>query len=326
MKKVLILIVLPIILCALVYASAYTVNERESVVVTQFGRWVRTEDEAGLYFKLPGGIQKVNRFDRRLNVFETQELQLLLKGKDPIIVSCYVAWKIEDPLKFFQSLGSVDDPMANATRKLTDMVNSDLGGVLGECGIESIISVKGARPDLKKAAGKEDAAETKDARRASEKRDLSRIEDVVLAGSNARAMERYGIAIVQLGVRRLAYPNVVSDAVYQRMAAEREKEAEKLRAEGREAANKIETEADTEAKRILAAAYRDGEIKKGEGDKKAMETYRKAYSQDTEFFDFLRSLETYQAILDAKSTLILSTRSELFKYLSPEAKEKEKAK
>ena len=292
MKRKMTIIGILILTLASGYLCSYTVNEREWVVITQFGRPVRTVKDTGLHFKLPGIIQKVNRFEKRINTFESQLIQLLLGDKNPIILSCYVAWRIDNPLTFFQAVNCLE----NATPKLSDMVNSQLGGILGDYTIDNIINI------------------------VPEKVKMNKIEERLMVNSNKMARERYGIQIVQIGIRRIAYPSIVSNAVYERMKSERRKESNKLRAEGREEATKIEAIADKEAKDIMADAYKSAQIIKGKGDKEAMKIYAEAYGKDPEFFDFLKSLETYEKILKTKSTLILSTESELFKYLSLEDK------
>ena len=270
--------------------SCFTVLQSEYVIVTQFGKSVKTLTEPGLYLKLPGMIQKVNRFDRRINIFQTQLIQLLLGDKNPIILSCYVVWKIDNPVIFFQAVGNPE----NAAQKLSDMVNSQLGGIVGDYTIDRIINTN---PEEVK---------------------LAEIEKKMLLNSNERAKEKYGIEIIQTGIRQVAYPSIVSDAVYERMKAERRKEANKYRAEGREEAAKIEAKTDKEVRGILADAYKISEITKGEGDGEAIRIYAEAYGKDPEFFQFLKSIEIYKDILGGKSTLILSTESELFKYLNPE--------
>ena len=118
-----------------------------------------------------------------------------------------------------------------------------------------------------------------------------------------------------MGIRRLAYPSIVEQSVYDRMRAEREKEAKKYRAEGAEEATKIQAQTDLEVSKIMAEAYRDAQILKGMGDKEAMRIYAEAYGQDPEFYEFLKSLDIYKETLRKNATLILSTDSDLFKYL-----------
>jgi membrane protease subunit HflC len=287
MKKTLFIALPVILLLAVAYLSTFTVHESEAVVITQFGRPVRVVQQAGLHLKLPGFLQKVDRFDLRTDAYETQPIQLLLGDKNPIIISCYVAWAIEKPLLFFQSVGYSQ----NAVQKLSDMITSQLGIILGDYSLGNIINV--------------DAAQIK----------LEEIETRLRDNSDSSAEDKYGINIGKIGIKRIAYPAIVIEAVYNRMKSERNKEAAKLRAEGKEEGMNIRTEADKKAKEIEAEAYRTSQILRGEGDRTAMNIYAEAYSQDPEFFDFLKSLETYKNILNDKTTLILSTDSELLKYL-----------
>jgi membrane protease subunit HflC len=287
MKKALFIALPIIIILALAYFSTFTVNESESVVITQFGRPVRVVQQAGLHLKLPGFLQKVDHFDLRIDSYETQPIQLLLGDKNPIIVSCYIAWAIEKPLLYFQSVGYSQ----NAVQKLSDMITSQLGIILGDYTLNNIINVDPQRIKL------------------------DEIEKRLGDNSNNSARDKYGINIEKIGIKRIAYPSIVIEAVYNRMKSERNKEAAKLRAEGKEEGMNIRTEADKKAKEIEADAYRTSQILRGEGDRTAMNIYADAYSQDPEFFDFLKSLDTYKNILSKNTTLILSTDSQLLKYL-----------
>lgn len=287
MKGKLIFLIIAVIALVLVRYSLFTVNEKEFVIVTRFGKPMRTLDRAGLYFKRPGFLETANRMEKRAKVFKTQPIQLLLGDKNPLILTCYVCWKISDPLMFLQSITSSEI----VEQKIGDMVNSLLGSTLGDYTIENIINVK---PGLVK---------------------LEEIEARILSESEQKAIEKYGIKIIDVGIRRLAYPQIVTQSVYNRMRAERDKEAKKYLAEGKEEAAKIEAQTDREVSQIIAEANKESEILKGGGDKEAMATYAEAYSQDPEFFEFTKSLEACREILQKKSTLILSTESEIFKYL-----------
>ena len=288
MKKIYgILSAITVIAAVVFYLSFYIVDERNWVVITQFGKPVRTEKEAGLHFKYPGFLQTVNLFDKRVNMFDTQPIQLMLGDKNPIIISCYVAWQIKDPLLFFQVVGNEK----NAEVKLADMIISNLGIILGDYDIKNIINT--------------DKNSVK----------LEEIEAVVKTDATAKSREKYGIEIVKAGIQRVAYPGIVMKAVYERMKSERSKVAEKLRAEGQEEASGIRSEANKISQEIEAKAQKEALIIKGEGDKQAMKIYSKAYSRDSEFFNLIRSLDMYKKILDDKTTLILSTDSSLFEYL-----------
>jgi len=286
MRKLLIPVIL--ILMIFMFTAAYTVNEQEYAIVTQFGKPVRIVEEAGLYFKLPGFLQNINRVDKFVKNFTTQPIQLLLGDKNPVILTCYVCWQIEDPLSFFESLST----NLIAAQKLGDMVNSQLGGVLGDYTINNIINTQ------------------------TEMVKLEEIENRIIENANKNTRESYGIKIVSLGIRRILYPSIVAESVYERMRAEREKEARKFRAEGKEEASKMQASTDKQVAEILSDAYKQSEIIKGEGDKRAMEIYANTYSKNPDFFEYSKSLETYCDILKDKSTVVLSTDSDLFKFLT----------
>jgi len=274
-------------LMALALMSVFTVSESHYAIVTQFGKPVRTLQKAGLYAKRPWFLETVSRIDRRLQVFTTQPIQLLLGDKNPIVLTCYICWRVSDPLLFFQSLVNADVAM----QKLGDMVNSQLGNALGDFTLNNIINTN------------------------PEKIQLAALERKILENTNTSARAKYGIEVVQAGIRRIAYPSIVADAVYNRMRSEREKEAMKYRAEGKEEAAKIRARADREVTELLAEAGRQAQILKGEGDRQALKIYTEAYGQDSEFFKFLKSMEAYRDILNSQSSVVLSTDSDLFKYL-----------
>jgi len=268
-------------------SSMYTVTESQYAIVTRFGKPVRTIQEAGLYFKRPLLFETVNRMERRLHVFTTLPIQLLLGDKNPIVLTCYVCWRVCNPLLYFQSLVNEDIAM----QKLGDMVSSQMGNALGDFSLAMIINT--------------DAQAVK----------LDVLEQRILDNTNVSAKTRYGIEVLQVGVRRIAYPDIVADAVYNRMRSEREKEAMKYRAEGLESAAKIRARADREAAEILAEAGLQAQMLRGEGDQQALRIYTEAYGKDREFFEFTKSLEAYRDILNRQSSVVLSTDSPLFKYL-----------
>ena len=294
MKIKIALLVLVLGCCTLAYFSLYTVEENELVIITQFGKPARVVDESGLHLKLPGLLESVNRFDKRSDLFETQPTQLLLGDKKPIIISCFILWKIHDPLLFFQSMGRMD----SAPKRIGDIINSKLSIVLSDYSIDNIINTNAQRVRL------------------------SEIEQKITLAANENSIAKYGVEILKTGVQRLAYPSVVIQAVYERMKSERSKEADKIKAEGQEAAQKITVEAEKQVREIKAKAQKQALILKGEGDHDSMVIYSNAYRKGEDFFSFLQSLETYSNILGKDTTLILSTDSDLFKYLQINKQEK----
>ncbi|MCK4825699.1 hypothetical protein KA005_58670, partial [bacterium] len=168
MRYIIIICVALIVILGFVFISTFTVSEREYVVMTQFGKPTRTISTSGLYFKQPGFFETANRIDRRTHVFTSQPIQLLLGDKNPIVLTCYVCWRVHNPLLFFQSLLNAEI----ATQKLGDMVNSQLGSVLGDFTLSNIINTT--------------TTEVK----------ISTIEGLILKNTNVRTQEKYGIEVV----------------------------------------------------------------------------------------------------------------------------------
>ncbi len=283
MKKFLLISILTVFVLA--YFSFYTVDETEFVVVTQFGKPISTKNESGLYFKLP--YQSLNYFDKRIEISETPAVQFLLKENKPIIISTFIAWRIKKPLLYFQTIGKLNSPVS----KLVDMLNSSLGNMIGLYTSEELINT-----------------------------DVSKLKITTLKSSlkeknNKESLDKYGIEILDVGFARIAYPAIVTKAVYGRMKAERETEAKRLRAIGRERAQFIRVEADKNAKKLLSEANKKAIIIRGKAEAKVLKLYGENYSKSFEYFDFIKSLETYQKILSEKTTLILSNKSRLFKFL-----------
>ncbi len=296
MKTTATILILLLIAVAGAFLCSFTVSEKEYAIVTEFGKPVKTITQAGLYFKKPGFLQTVIRLDRRHNVFKSQPIELLLKDKNPIVLVCFICWRTADPDLFIKSLITKD----NAELKLGDMINSQLGSVLGDYMLDNIINT--------------DPEEVK----------LAEIEKRILENLNRMAGDKYGLEVVRTGIRRLEYPEIVENAVFNRMKAEREKEARKYRAEGNQQAAVIEAQTDREVKEIMADAYRKAQIAKGEGDREATRVFAEAYGKDREFFEFLKSLELYSETLQENTTLILSTDSELFRFLNGDKTERDR--
>ena len=267
------------------YRCYFTVRETEFVLITQFGRPVYTIQDAGLHLKWP--FQSTAYFDKRLRIYNPRPSEFLTRDKKNLVIEPYVAWKIDDPQRFVESVG---DPIA-AEMRLHDIVWSGLAAALGNHDLESLIA-----PDPKqvKAAAMLDS----------------------LGDSTGRAaLLRYGIRIVDVRIKRLNLPEANKQAVFARMRAERERIARQYRAEGEEQALAIRAGAERQREEILSAAYKDAEKIKGEGDAESTRIYSDAYSRNPRFYKLLRTLESYKKILDDKTTAILSSDSELLRVL-----------
>jgi len=282
------LIIMLVVIIGLSFLVFYKVDEREYVIITQFGHPVKTITEPGLCYKWPDPVQTVNRFEKRLILYKTRLVEYLTQDKKNIIVQCFVCWRINDPLEFFQAVGN----NISAAKKIDDIICAQLGSILGNYEMLSIISTE------------KDAVKIKE------------IEKIITENGNEKTMDSYGIEIKEIGICRLALPQDNVESVYKRMKSERESIANKYRAEGKEKADIIRSEANKIQSNILSEAYKDAEIIKGEGDAAATKIYAEAFEKDSAFYRFIRTLESYKRIINDKTTVVLSSKSDLFKYIN----------
>lgn len=271
----------------LLWSTLFTVRETEFALVTQFGRPVRTVAEAGLSYKLPL-IHQVKFFDRRLRVYNPPRSEFLTRDKKNLSIDSYALWRIADPETFLQTVGNE----ASAEMRLHDLVWAGLAASIAGHNLDEIIS-----PVPEDVQTRE-------------------MLDELTASSGAAALERYGIRVVDVRLKRLNLPEQNKQSVYARMRAERERIARQYRAEGEEQALRIRAEADREKEEILAKAYKKAEITRGEGDAEAARIYGQAYSRNPSFYKLTRTLETYKQTLDDRTTVILSSDSEFLRLLT----------
>src|SRR6202162_1952084 len=271
-----------LILC---YLTFFSVRETEVVLVTQFGRPIRTVTEAGLNVKW--FFQTAIYFDRRLRAYNPRPSEFLTRDKKNIVVENYVVWKIQDPDRFVQTVGDA----TAAEMRLHDIVWSSLSAALGTHDLDSIVGTE------------------------LDKLQTATMLDNLTALTDRAALEQYGINVVAVRIKRLNLPEQNKQSVYARMRAERERIARQYRAEGEEQALSIRADADKQREEILSLAYRAGETVRGEGDAESTRIYGQAYSKNPGFYKLLRTLESYKKILDDKTTAILSSDSDLLKVL-----------
>lgn len=283
--KVIAGIILVVVLLAL-NLVIFTVDATEYAVVTQFGNPVNTILEPGLKVKLPDPIQSIQRFDNRIQVYEGDGLELLTADKKSVKVDYYGTWRITDPVTY---LKTVKDKVG-AEARMMDIFASSLGVGLGQYNLEQLINTDSSQLKL----------------------------DVMMQETVQRCREKakeYGIEIVDAQLKVLNFPEANRQSVFSRMKAEREQMAKKYRSEGSEEATKIRADAEKEQKIILSEAYRQAQALKGEGDAEAIKIYGEAFQKDPNFYEFVRTLETYEKTIDEKTTLVLPSNSELLKYL-----------
>lgn len=265
----------------------YKVDVTEYAVVTQFGNPVKVSDQPGLSVKLPDPIQAVQKLDKRVQVYQTNSIELLTLDKKSVSLDYYGTWKITDPVLY---LKTVKDQIG-AEARLTDVFSSSLGVQLGKYNLDQLVNTN------------------------TEELQLDAMVSNVVSYAKEKAAE-YGIEIVDAQIRVLNFPEANKQSVYDRMSAEREQMAQKYRAEGSEEAAKIRSDAEKEQKLILAEAYQQEQQIKGEGDAEAIRIYGEAYQKDPDFYEFVRTLETYEKTIDGNTTLILPSTAEILKYLS----------
>jgi len=267
----------------LLYLTFFAVRETEFVLVTQFGRPVRTVTEAGLQVKWP--FQTAVYFDRRLRTYNPRPSEFLTRDKKNVVIENYVVWKIQDPDRFVQTVGDA----TAAEMRLHDIIWSSLSAALGTHDLDSLV---GTDPG---------------------KVQTSAMLDNLAADTDRAALQQYGINVVDVRIKRLNLPEQNKQSVYARMRAERERIARQYRAEGEEQALSIRADADRQKEEILSVAYKQAETIKGQGDAESTRIYGQAYSKNPGFYKLLRTLESYKKVFDDKTTAILSSDSELLK-------------
>lgn len=270
---------------------SFQVASNESAVLTRFGSPVRTLNEPGLYFKFPWPVDTVNRFDTRLAFYDTRLSEALTQDKRNVILPVFLAWRIADPLKFLQALGTP----AAAPTKLDSLATSARNALLGRYNFEDLVTT--------------DPAKLK----------LVELEQRLGEAIRPQALAAFGIAIEQVGIKRIALPEANTLYVFERMKAERGQYAARFRAEGRREAEELRAKTDAERTVLLAEAQKFAEETRGKAEAEAARIYADAHSQDPQFYKFLRELETLRKVTKENTTLILDTDTAPFNQLKSAA-------
>lgn len=291
----------------LLNASTFVVSETEQVLITQFGKPVANPiTEPGLNFKIPF-IQTANRFDKRIMEWDGDEEQVPTKGTKFVKVDTYARWRITDPLKFFQRLRDVD----GALSRLDDILDGETRNFVAKNNFIEVIRSTNRTPV------KGDTTLALPNNLEPIKIGRQKIQAQILEAAKLKAGD-LGIEILDLRLKRVNYVQKDRQEVYGRMISEQKKIADKLRSEGQGQASRINGEKVRDLKEIQSLAFRESEEIKGKADATAARVYAEAYdrsSQSRELYSFLKSMETYGTALDNKTSVILSTDSEVFKYL-----------
>ncbi len=283
--------ILMIVIASLVIVASglifYQVDEREYVVITQFGDPIKAVKEAGLNWKWPDPIQSTNRYDNRLKTYELGETEYLTEDKKNVMVDSYVVWKIHEPIKYMRTVKN----RIGAETRLADILSSEIGIGVGKYDLSSLISTQ-----IEKIKFEHMMVEVK--------------EEI------SRKATDYGIEITDVKVTLLNFPERNKLSVFRRMKAERERIAKGYRSEGTEKGIKIRADADKQRQIILSEAYETAQKIKGQGEAMAIKAYAEAYEKDIKFYELIRTLESYEKFIDGKTTVVLSADSELLKFLN----------
>ena len=285
-KNVIIIVFIVAIVIAALATSMFTVDETEQAIVTQLGKFVREVKQPGLHFKIPL-IQREHKFEARVLEYDAAAAKIITDDKKHLVIDNYARWKIIEPLKFYQTVGSE----FGAQSRLDDIVFSEMREELARHTLTEIVSVN--RQQIMHKVAEQCAQKAAD----------------------------FGIRVIDVRIKRADLPQEVTHSVFDRMKAERQRIAKKYRSEGEEESVKIKAETDKNKQIMLADAYMQAEKTKGEGDAEAVKIYAQAYEKDPEFYSFIRTLEAYAKSLGKETTIILPDKSEFFKYLSPPTEE-----
>ena len=288
--------------------SAYTVDETEQVIITQFSKVNRTVPDPGLHFKLPF-IERAVVYPRNLQEWDGDPGEIPTKDKTYIYVDTFARWKIVDPVLFFKTVGlearvaknrlnEIIDPavrnLITSNRLIETVRNTNRELDTEEVGLEDI--QKQLPPSYNITIGR------------------SKIDEMIMLQAKPKLAE-FGILLVDVKIKRINYREEVRQSVYDRMIAERKQIAQKFRSEGAGEAKKILGDKELDLKRIKSEAYRKAQIIKGKADGESTKLYAEAFGEDPEFYSFVKTLEIYNESLDKNSSLVLSTDSDLYKYL-----------
>ncbi|MCI0504650.1 MAG: protease modulator HflC [Gammaproteobacteria bacterium] len=261
--------------------SFFTVEERQKAILFKFGEAISSDFAPGLHWKIPF-VNNVRKFDARVQTMDAKPERYLTSEKKNLIVDSFVKWKIDNVSKFYTATGG-DTETANI--RLSQIIKDGLRGEFGKRAIRDVVS--GER---------------------------NQIMDILTTEANKQARE-FGIDIIDVRIKRIDLDKQISESVYRRMEAERQRVAKELRAQGEQEAETIRAKADRERTVILAEAFRKAEQIRGEGDREAANIYAGAYSQDKEFYAFYRSLNAYRnSFANKDDILVLQPKSEFFQY------------
>jgi modulator of FtsH protease HflC len=286
-RKTILNLVLKLAVLAYFSTIFYTVDQTQVVVLTRLGAPVEGIRSPGLRYKFPWPIDRPIHVDQRQLFLRSEAQEMLTDDEKNVVLEGYLIWQIEDPLRFVETAKTRED----AEKRLQDLYTARMGAKVGTLPFDSFVNV------------------------GLDKLDFHRVYDEVRDEINEVTTNYMGIKISKLQITGFTLPAANRTSVINRMNAERGRIAARYRSEGTEQALKIEAKAAAEHESIMAKAHADATTVLGKGEADAMKILAAAYSKDPEFYSFIRSLESYEAIIGDQTTLFLETDSKLFKTL-----------
>jgi membrane protease subunit HflC len=288
------------------WSTFYTVSETEQVIITQFGEPIGGAiTKPGLHVKLPF-VQEVNVFDKRWLEWDGAANQVPTRDKKYIWVDTYARWRIADPLLFFQRLRDE----RSAQSRLDDIVDGEARNVIASNDLIEVVRSSNRTFEL----GDEAQDVISEEAAATVQRGRDKITRMILERASA-VMPDYGIEMVDVRIQRINYIDTVQAKVFDRMISERKRIADRYRSEGQGKSAEIRGRKERELKKIESEAYRRSQEIMGKADAEATSIYAAAYGRSPDLYRFLRTMETYRTTVDGKSTLLLSTDGDLYRYL-----------
>lgn len=277
--------VLVAIVLIVVYSALFTVNQNQQAIVLRFGEPIRIITDPGLQYKVPV-MDTVVYIDKRILDLENPAQEVIASDQKRLVVDAFARYKVSDPLRFYQALGNVE----RANSQLSTLLNSAMRRVLGESTFIQIV-----RDDREALMGR-------------------------IREQMTREGQNFGVAVVDVRIRRADLPDANSQAVFQRMQTQIQREAAEIRAGGNQIAQTIRAKADRDVTVTVAEAQSRGEQIRGEGDATRNKIYADAYNQDRDFFAFYRSMQAYeQAMKKGDTNLLLTPDSDFMRYFNDAA-------
>ena len=280
-------VVLLLAIAAMVYDGFYVIDESQTGVLTHFGKIASPARQPGLHIKFPRPISRIYKVDRRVHTYVAPSQELITEDQKNVLVHGYMLWRVTDPIRYVEAIRTE----VSAVERLEDLYLSSAGIVISNKSRDAFVSLGLAHEDLREAS----------------QAIIDRIKPI--------AAEEYGVDVIKVGIAEYTLPAENRPSMVARMISERARIAARYRSEGEEQAIRVEALAISEHEKIMATAHAEATEILGRAEAQAMRVLGDAYRRHPDFYRFVRALDSYDAIIDQNTTLMLPADNELFKYL-----------